>query len=882
MFRKYTLIFVFYLFLPFSLVANEIAILPNNPNLSTGTLPNGTHYYIFKSQNLRGMADFALVQKFGYKMEDAKHQGFVTKKAQMNLRSLPLFFPKVPQTFFISHGASLGNEGFLEFRDDATILRVKNLMIAKDEAIIDSTFLAFFSTIRAFSSERTKFERDWCAPDRHAIVVSGDIDPEKIKEKLNVISLMVRAKKAKMELPEYSWTPAEQASYTIKSAEDKTFSKISLSYSMARMPKAYMNSVQPVIMEKFLGELCIVLENRITEILSSKFIPHTGLTCSYLSSLDSFKDESFDVSIEVLDTDVEATLSALALALGSIDRQGIDILEYAYAKKTYICEQKKRDEAKDRDNTASLERCIAAFLYNAPLSSLEQEHRFISNRIIDDAVELELLEKISSALLDDKLNLSLQVSTNRADICADDLRENFENAWKQDYVYDFNSWYGKDLEVEVPILEKRSKIKLRSIRKDAISGGELWTYSNGIKVIYRKMKTDGKLHFSLGAMGGYASLADLAPGEGAYLTDIFNVYSIGSLPGEAYRRALATKGMELYANVGVYDTRIFGSAPMDSLSLALSVLRDIAINRKIDEAARDKYIAKVPLELASMVGTGKERLVKVEELMCPGYLYSSYMSQNVATLSLFDRAHDLFNQIFNNLDDSYLVLLGDEDEEIVKKKLLPIVAKLPVASDILRRPLVRALPIVGKTTIVEESTNSNTDLVISNSLLLTTENYIAAQVSTVLLQERLGHRLNADAFHVNSTMRFTQSPEERLTIYLSLIPLKPEAFVNPRTNISSLDLMTDMRAALNDDITIDYINTILPVYKSVLKGQFEKDIQSPSIIAEAVLLRYLDGKDLITRYIAAIDALTPEHVMNVINTLREGATIEYIVEKNGI
>lgn len=877
MFKKYTTIFVLSFLFPLYLIANEIAILPNSPNLTTGTLPNGINYFIHKSQAVKGKADFALVQKLGSTIRDAESKSFVTKTAKKNLAKLPLFQDKRPQDFFISHGASVETEGFIEFRKDATIYRFKNILISKDEAIVDSTLLAFFSIIQDFSFGEKELQKQLFFPEHHAIVISGDIEPIKIKEKLQMLSLMVPAKEVTKTLPEHEWNSSDEAIYK-KKAASTALSKIELSYSMARMPVTYMNSVQPVIMDKFISELCIILENRIKEILYARSIPYTSLACSYISSLDTFKDESFNIAIEVLDSDIEVTLSTIAHALGTIDRYGVNELEYLYAKKQYILSLEKTNEGKSRSNTASLERCIASFLYNAPLSSLEDEYRFITNRVVKDDVELKLLNQISTALLDKDKNLYVELSTNRQDLGVEDFKCIFELAWNEDFRFDFKKWYGADFSVEPIPLKPRPKVKLRSSRKEAISGGQLWTYSNGVKVIYKKMNTGGKLHFALASTEGYASLQDIASGEGAYLTDIFNTYSIGSIAGDAYKRALISRGVDIDSEVRVFDTRITGSAPMDSLNLVLSILKDIALNRQVDEVAKNQYKARVPLELASMVGTSKERLVKVEEIMCPGYLYSSFKSLDVVTESLFNRSDILFKQVFNNLDEGFLVLFGDENEEVVKKKLLPIVASMPVSRTVLRRPNVRALPIVGQTTIIEKSSNLNTDLIVSNQLLLTTENYIAAQISSMLLHERMAQRLTADGFSVRSTMRFNQSPEERLTIYLSLTPVNPDGFVDARTNLSSLELVGNIRAALRDDIDVEYIKKLLPYYKTILKGNYERDIQGPDLVAKAVMLRYLNGKDLITRYLPALEALNAEQVMDVIKTLRDGATVEYIIE----
>ena len=56
-------------------------------------------------------------------------------------------------------------------------------------------------------------------------------------------------------------------------------------------------------------------------------------------------------------------------------------------------------------------------------------------------------------------------------------------------------------------------------------------------------------------------------------------------------------------------------------------------------------------------------------------------------------------------------------------------------------------------------------------------------------------------------------------------------------------------------------------------------MKDPSYWVDAIVLRYLDGKDLSTGYASKIDSVTPAKVQAVLNMLDTGCKIEYVTSK---
>jgi hypothetical protein len=70
----------------------------------------------------------------------------------------------------------------------------------------------------------------------------------------------------------------------------------------------------------------------------------------------------------------------------------------------------------------------------------------------------------------------------------------------------------------------------------------------------------------------------------------------------------------------------------------------------------------------------------------------------------------------------------------------------------------------------------------------------------------------------------------------------------------------------------------LKQYKAFLKNQLSVEMNDPQYWVDAIVVRYLDGKDLTTGYAANIDALSKDDVKRVLALIDRGCKVEYVTE----
>ena len=98
----------------------------------------------------------------------------------------------------------------------------------------------------------------------------------------------------------------------------------------------------------------------------------------------------------------------------------------------------------------------------------------------------------------------------------------------------------------------------------------------------------------------------------------------------------------------------------------------------------------------------------------------------------------------------------------------------------------------------------------------------------------------------------------------------------PETPISAL---TKVRTVLSELHSIEISDAELKMFKARLKNEIATEMKDPSYWVDAIVLRYLDGKDLSTGYASKIDSVTPAKVQAVLNMLDAGCKIEYVTSK---
>lgn len=852
--------------------AQNLPVLPSDKAVKTGVLPNGTSYYVVSNNEVKGVADFALVQKTGTDNLPDTASYKAVSVARDALSVLPRSGGLPVQDFFMSHGVNPGREGFVKVTDNATEYRFENVLLSSPE-VLDSALLVLLDMVDRVSYAEDPFLRKWYSPSDQALIIAGDVDASAVAQKMKLISYMTPSVPSSPR-KEYVWEERDTALYVKVPPLHDSLATFTAVWNSSRTPREYMNTVQPVIYEMFLAELGMLAEEYITDGLRSRNIPYAEVKSGHRTSVQSSGDEAFSVSVSVSPEDFQETVKVVAEAVGRIDAGRADVRDLMRMKD--ICMDLSKDMWMKpmKSNSEHIDKCVAAFVYNGSLASLKSKADFIAGRALADTTELRLFNNISSALLDPERNLSVSYSLP---IPEDTLRAVLSEGWEAGTAYEDSTvrYTADDI---LPFVYDGGKIKVTE-KADHMSKGTEWTFSNGFKVVYRRMPAGKRMYYNLALNRGFGSIDDLIKGEGGYISDYFMLSRICGMPADEFMAVLSSEGMSMDVYAGLNATMISGHADDDDLDFMMNALLSVLYARTADEDAAIYYESCEPLRHALRMNSNSQMVSKVNEIMCPDYKYVSYKMMDHLSPDLSERAEGLFSSISQQTNNGVLVLVGDVEPVALRKKLMAYAGQFKSTDVAFRKPLVRYQPASGWSTYTVEGDRNSVDISLSVPLPLTADNYMAAEVAAMVLKKHLSDAIADTGMYLDIIHECRIYPNERINFHLSLNEISEYGFSSGTTHSGSIEALNIVRSVLSGTKGLDVSKEEVEAFKGQIKAGIEMEMKEPFYWLNVISRRHLAGKDFTTNYDARIKSVTVDKVKAIIAKLNEGTRVEYIVSE---
>ena len=428
----------------------------------------------------------------------------------------------------------------------------------------------------------------------------------------------------------------------------------------------------------------------------------------------------------------------------------------------------------------------------------------------------------------------------------------------------------------LPYVYEGEKIKVAE-KTDPMSKGLEWTFSNGFKVVYRRMPAGKKMYYNLALNAGYSSVENLTKGEGGYVSDYFLMSRICGMPGEDFRSVLALEGMTMDMYVGLNATMISGFADDDDLDFMMNALLSAVYDRRPDKEAVRYYESCEPLRHARRMDSSSQMVSKVNEIMCPDYQYGSHKVLEHLSPDLSERAEKFFSSFAKHPDDGVLILVGDIEPSALRKKLLAYVGHFESDGMTLRKPLVRYQPASGWSTYTVEGERNSVDIALSVPLTLTADNYMAAEIVSMVLKKHLADAIADTGMYLDLSHECRIYPNERVNFHISLNEISENGFSSETVRSGSIEALEIVRSVLSGSRGVEVSKEEVETFKGQMKAGIEMEMKESFYWLNVISRRHLAGKDFTTNYDARIKSVTADKVKAIIAKLNEGTRVEYIV-----
>lgn len=821
-----------------------LSSLPTDPDISRGKLPNGMEYFLVANKDTRGMAEFSLVQTGltgGY-------------DARRILSDLP-GFPVKPYKFLSRNGIPCSVNGYVEDKGNASVFSFRNVPMY-DRSAADSTLLMLFSIASA-------------SPTPQAVVISGDIDKDKLKERMGLFSMMIPALDEPVFEDDYVWDPKNDVSFRLTHNQTRDVASVNMIISAERTSRSLLNTAIPLITSSYAANLGYIAKLRLSKAFRQAGIPLAEVRYRYVGAADSPGDEYYSITVFTSMSCLDKAARLMAGVLSAMDKEGVSYNE--------LVDAKEYTASDNQGNVSMTERCISAFLYGSNLAPESVVRSYTVNRSLPDHGELDLFNGFASALLDSASNLTV-----RYDIPA-------RKTWNDFNV--FTEGWGKSPETmpsrvkDISTLPSaKAKVKLRSEAPEPISGGKLWTFSNGIRVIYKKTSSDGVFHYGLMLRGGMPEVQGLRPGEGAFLGDMLPLSYVAGMHGDEFQDALKAKGITMTTDVTLSDMRICGTAPKHGFHLLMNSLLALSRDRVPDNGAFEYYRKNEEIRLDMQTLAPRDVNAIMDSIICPGNIYSKRKDISNLGKDLNVRAESYFARMFSKLDDGVLVFFGDLDEETLKRELARTLGDFQTQKKSSPRAKVSYGWATGSKTVLSESVTGivgggeiGAYAALSAEVPFSLNSYMSLLVAEYAIRKALASVLSPLGAYAEISHKAEVYPYERITFYVNCHPCREAGLPS---EVNAPDPMIILSALRSLTLKIGQFKISpedMKAFKEDLLYQLEKERTNPDKLMESVMIRFSEGRDIVTGYKVAVESVTQESIDKVLTLLASGASVEYVI-----
>lgn len=565
--------------------------IDNDNTIRKGILPNGMTYYIRHNAQTKGVADFYIAQKVGSILEEKRQRGLAHFLEHMAFNGTKHFpgntlqpgivawcesvgikfganlnaYTSVDQTVYNISAAPVTREGVIDsclliLNDWSHELLLTDKEIDKERGVIEEEWrtrrsgmamqrlseqampviyagtkysdcmpIGNIDIVRTFPyNDLRNYYSKWYRPDLQAIIVVGDINEDKIEEKIKKLF-------AKIPLPQ---NPAHRIYYPIGNNEkmilytatDKEQPTVNFTLYMKRdvTPKQERNTIQNYADDYKTNILRMAINDRLEELSRTKNAPFISASVRSGNFFLASTKDAFELSGVLKEGKV---IEAIQLLVGEVERARangitIDELKRGKAEMLSYAENDYNDRS-NRRNGEFVEQCVQNFLEETPIIEPEKELEIV--RKLDKTVTIDDVNALAKTIITNQNQVvtmfgpdknTFKMPTNSS------IENAILKAQKQHYTpYKTQNTLTERLITKLP---KPGSIKSERTYK---YGYTEFTLSNGLKVYVRPTNFEpDEVNLKLFSLGGK------------------NIYPDSEMPNLTYLMAGATIG-----GVGQYN-----------------------------------------------------------------------------------------------------------------------------------------------------------------------------------------------------------------------------------------------------------------------------------------------------------------------------------------
>ena len=696
-------------------MAQQPQALPIDSAVRVGKLENGLTYYIRHNEYPKHRAEFHIAQAVGATMEEDHQNGLAHFLEHMAFNGTKHFAGKGIIEYFESIGVNFGGNINAYTSLDETVYRLSEVPTVR-EGIIDSALLVMHdwacglllleeeidnergvireewrtgaqanrrmwkainplkypgsqyakrdvigdtAVINNFTYDALRdYYKKWYGPDNQAIIVVGDIDVDKVEQKIKDLWADVPERVNRGERPLHSVYDNAEPIVAIVRDREAQYTRIEMEFKKDQLPKPLRGTNVSYLQNLALELVCDMFNNRLSELSMKPEATFVGAG-SYHGELVKEKDAFVAVYLAKQGQEV-AAYKDLLTQLEKMRRYGFTHAELDRVKKEMLAAyEKSYNERNTVRNIMYAQQYIRHYLSDEPIPGIAWEYETVQQ--ILPMLSVDMLNQIAQQLVtDENLIISFQAPEDKNVVLPTEAEAvELLAAVKNEEI---------EAPVEEAIRENLVEIapKAGKIKKTAYNeslGVTEWTLSNGVRVMVKPttFKKDEILFYAF-SQGGRSLVATEDLPSAALATDVVELGGLADMSATDLQKALTGKRVSISPSISAYGENLNGSSTIKDLEtlLQLNYLYFTAPRR--DEESYQTLMSILESQLANRDKNPKVAWSDSVQMMASNYSERTLILNKdlLAKVSL-DKALEVYKARFANPADFTFFFVGNVD-----------------------------------------------------------------------------------------------------------------------------------------------------------------------------------------------------------------------------
>ena len=817
----------------------QMPSIPVDPDVRIGKLDNGLTYYIRHNNWPENRAEFYIAQKVGSIQENDDQRGLAHFLEHMAFNGSKHFKGNELLRWCESIGVKFGTDLNAYTSIDQTVYNISNVPTTR-EGIVDSCLLILYDWADGLlleqeeiekergviheewrlrtSAQQRMLERDlpklypgskygyrmpiglmeiidnferpflqayyekWYRPDNQAIIVVGDVDVNKVEEKIKGMFADIKLPENPEKVVKYPVPDNAEPIIVIDKDKEQRYNIMEVLMKHEAFPDTLKGTMAYLITDYIKDAALSMLRDRLKEYAEKPESPFLQAFASDGQYLLSNTVDAFELGFLPKDGQTEAALTAVLTEARRAAEFGFTPTEYNRFKADFTSNLDKQYSNKDkRFNSQFVNQYVQHFIDNEPIPSLDYTYETMKQII--PVIPIEAINEVAKQLISQKdSNLVVLNFNNEKEGAVYPTEDGVKKAIAAARAAQIEAYVDnvKD-EPLMTTMPKKGSIK-KETKNDKFGYTEL-ELSNGVKVVLKKtdLKKDQVILRGEG-FGGSALYGEKDFANIKMFDDVVEASGLGNFSHTELEKALAGKIASASLSMSTYRQNVSGSSTPKDVETMLQLVYLYFTNINKDQKSFDNMMTTTETLL-------KNRLLQPENVLndsvqatfsCHNPRFKSIEASELKNVS-YDRVLQIAKERTANAAAYTFTIIGNYDEATIRPLIEQYIASLPSKKKVEKAKKVDT-DFKGKV-LNHFKHKAETPKAIgvmywySNNLPYNLENSIKATIAGQILSMEYLKKIREDAsaaYTVGAAASMSRNDFETEAYILAQCPMKPE------------------------------------------------------------------------------------------------------------